>query len=354
MAFVLLIPPNVFAEYDINDICEWAVFASQTKVPIDRFGIEDGVIPKGEAYSKLLHDNYEDWEIEGGFVPVGVAQSYMIEAQIIQSESKVDIAIEYYNVNPQLKPILITRFLPDTFDERVIERWMVDHMLHPDFYGKNIECEQKYLEENWDVFSNLLIRVYGENAAEVIYDEIEKRVYGDMSDLELTQKYVETTTVLDKDDGSQPVCGKGTIEKNGQCLVDASMRREPEPPAKGGGCLIATATYGSELAPQVQQLRELRDNSLLQTESGSSFMGTFNDFYYSFSPIIADYERENPVFKEMVKMAITPMISSMSLLNYVGMDSESEVLGYGIALIMLNGMVYLGIPVSVIVLVRKF
>ena len=76
-----------------------------------------------------------------------------------------------------------------------------------------------------------------------------------------------------------------------------------------GGCLIATAAYGSEMAPQVQQLRELRDNQLLQTESGSAFMGTFNDIYYSFSPVIADYERENPLFKEAVKLAITPMIS---------------------------------------------
>ncbi|MBI2111903.1 MAG: copper-binding protein, partial [Nitrosarchaeum sp.] len=50
------------------------------------------------------------------------------------------------------------------------------------------------------------------------------------------------------------------------------------------GCLIATATFGSELAPQVQQLREIRDNSLLQTESGKLFMNSFNDFYYSFSP----------------------------------------------------------------------
>ena len=38
---------------------------------------------------------------------------------------------------------------------------------------------------------------------------------------------------------------------------------------EGGGCLIATATYGSEMAPQVQQLRELRDNQLLNTESGT-------------------------------------------------------------------------------------
>jgi len=121
----------------------------------------------------------------------------------------------------------------------------------------------------------------------------------------------------------------------------------------GGGCLIATATYGSELAPQVQQLRELRDNSLLQTESGTYFMESFNDFYYSFSPIIADYERENPVFREMVKIAITPMITSLSVLNYVDMDSEVEVLGYGISLIVLNVGMYVGVPAVLIVGIRK-
>ena len=122
---------------------------------------------------------------------------------------------------------------------------------------------------------------------------------------------------------------------------------------ESGGCLIATATYGSELAPQVQQLRELRDNSLLQTESGTQFMGMFNDVYYSFSPYIADYERENPYFKEAVKLAITPLISSLSILNYVDMDSESEVLGYGISLILLNLGMYLGIPAVVIIGIRK-
>jgi len=123
--------------------------------------------------------------------------------------------------------------------------------------------------------------------------------------------------------------------------------------SSGGGCLIATATYGSELAPQVQLLRELRDNSLLSTESGTNFMNTFNDFYYSFSPYIADYERENPVFREMVKIAITPMLSSLSLLNYVDMNSEAEVLGYGISLILLNVGMYVGIPAIVIVGIRK-
>lgn len=120
-----------------------------------------------------------------------------------------------------------------------------------------------------------------------------------------------------------------------------------------GGCLIATATYGSELAPQVQQLRELRDNHLLQTESGTSFMNYFNDVYYSFSPVIADYERESPLFKEAVKITITPMIASLSILNYVDMDSEESVLGYGISLILLNVGMYVGIPIFAIIRIRK-
>ena len=120
---------------------------------------------------------------------------------------------------------------------------------------------------------------------------------------------------------------------------------------EGGGCLIATATYGSEMSQQVQQLRELRDNQLLQTESGKQFMGAFNDIYYSFSPIIADYERENPYFKEAVKLAITPMMSSLSLMDNA--NSESEVLGIGISVIMLNLGMYLGIPAIVIIGIRK-
>jgi len=122
----------------------------------------------------------------------------------------------------------------------------------------------------------------------------------------------------------------------------------------GGGCLIATATYGSELAPQVQQLRELRDNKILQTESGKSFMTSFNEFYYSFSPTIADYERENPIFKESMKVALTPMLTSLSILDHVDIDSEQEMLGYGISLILLNIGMYAGIPVFGILRLYQF
>ena len=124
--------------------------------------------------------------------------------------------------------------------------------------------------------------------------------------------------------------------------------------SNGGGCLIATATFGSELAPQVQQLRELRDNIVLQTESGTSFMTGFNHFYYSFSPAIADYERENPTFKEAVKLILAPLLTSLTLLQYADIDSESEMLGYGIGIILLNiGMYFVTPAVLLSVCIRK-
>jgi len=122
----------------------------------------------------------------------------------------------------------------------------------------------------------------------------------------------------------------------------------------GGGCLIATAAFGSELSPQVQQLRELRDNTILNTKSGMAFMTTFNQFYYSFSPTVADFEREQPIFKEVVKITLTPMLTSLSILNHVNIDSEQEMLGYGIGIILMNVGMYVGIPVFGILKIYQF
>jgi len=68
---------------------------------------------------------------------------------------------------------------------------------------------------------------------------------------------------------------------------------------------------------------------------------------------LKQYYRESPVFREAVKIAITPMITSLSILNYVDMDSEVEVLGYGISLILLNVGMYFVAPIIVIMRIRK-
>ena len=214
----------------------------------------------------------------------------------------------------------------------------VDQTKDPQHYIDRYNNEPAYKEwfdENYPQYSSIYQAVgLSEPVVEPVVEHTSEPV------VEYTSEPVAEVTPT-------PNCGSGTELVNGVCQVVQTEEKS----SKGGGCLIATATYGSEMSQQVQQLRELRDNQLLQTESGTSFMNTFNDIYYSFSPTIADMEREHPMFKEAVKLAITPMITSLSLMENA--NSESEVLGIGISVIALNFGMYLGIPAIVIVGIKK-
>lgn len=137
-----------------------------------------------------------------------------------------------------------------------------------------------------------------------------------------------------------------------EMIGDASAQAPSD--KKVGSCIIATAAYGTELAPQVQLLREVRDNVLFNTDSGTNFMSAFNAFYYSFSPTVADLERQSPIFKETVKLSITPMLSTLAILNYVHINSESDMLGYGIGIILLNVGMYFVVPAIIISKIRNF
>jgi len=180
-----------------------------------------------------------------------------------------------------------------------------------------------------------LIIVQEAAAEEVVEEVMEEEVVEEVMEEEVVEEVMEEEVVEE--------------------VMEEEMMEETEVmEEEGGGCLIATATFGSEMAPQVQQLRELRDNTILSTESGTAFMSGFNQLYYSFSPMIADLERESPIFKEVMKITLTPMLSSLSLLNYVDIDSEQEMLGYGISLILLNIGMYAGIPAFAILKLYQF
>jgi len=205
--------------------------------------------------------------------------------------------------------------------------------------GGMISAEGDYtVKAKWGAQSNQTVFKYGGSSGAPV----------------IQQETPEPTQVVDEEpevdeepvmESSQPVCGPGTVLKNNVCVAEQQ---------RGGGCLIATAAFGSEMAPQVQFLREIRDNTVLQTESGTSFMTGFNQFYYSFSPTVADYERENPAFKETVKLALTPLLTSLTLLQYADIDSDSEMLGYGISIILLNIGMYFIAPAVLITKIRSF
>ena len=143
------------------------------------------------------------------------------------------------------------------------------------------------------------------------------------------------------------------LERFDETLDSFKKLSEESYSEENGGCLIATATFGSEMAPQVQKLRELRDNTILATQSGTAFMSGFNQLYYSFSPAIADLERESPLFKEVVKLTITPMLSTLSILNYAEINSEEEMISYGVGIILMNIGMYFAAPAIIIYKIRK-
>ena len=133
-------------------------------------------------------------------------------------------------------------------------------------------------------------------------------------------------------------CGPGTVEKDGQCVA--------VPETGNSGCLIATAAHGTELAPQVQMLRELRDGTVMSTASGASFMSGFNAAYYSFAPAVADMEREVPAVREAVRLLVTPMLASLSVMSLAEGGSEEQVLALGAAVIALNAGLYIAAPAA--------
>ena len=108
-------------------------------------------------------------------------------------------------------------------------------------------------------------------------------------------------------------------------------------------CLIATAAFGSELAPQVQFLRNFRDHYILSAASGSAFMNTFNSIYYSFSPQIADFERGHPWLQTMIKTTLYPLFGILMIAErgHAALGGEAGSILAGTIASSLIGAVYL-------------
>ena len=113
-------------------------------------------------------------------------------------------------------------------------------------------------------------------------------------------------------------------------------------------CLIATASFGSSSAPEVQLLRNFRDNQVMPTFAGSMFMSVFNSWYYSFSPNVALYENSHPTARNAIRMSLYPLIMILRLgsmtFSELGTIPELAAFTTGILTSFLVGFTYLSLP----------
>jgi hypothetical protein len=134
--------------------------------------------------------------------------------------------------------------------------------------------------------------------------------------------------------------------------MSGSLSRQIDIIVNVSSCLIATATYGSELSPEVQFLRDFRDRQILNTFAGSNFMTVFNAWYYSFSPSVAQYISTHETARSVMKGVLYPLmeILYLSSLVYSALAFLPELAGLtsGIIVSSLIGLVYLTPPLSAI------
>jgi peptide/nickel transport system substrate-binding protein len=113
-------------------------------------------------------------------------------------------------------------------------------------------------------------------------------------------------------------------------------------------CLVAATTYGSELSPTIQLLRNFRDNSLAKTKTGSSFLIIFNAWYYSFSPSVANYVAAHELTRAGMKSIFYPIIADFYLTSkiYNSLSSypEAATIIAGLTASSLIGVLYIGLP----------
>lgn len=114
--------------------------------------------------------------------------------------------------------------------------------------------------------------------------------------------------------------------------------------AEESRCIIATAAYGSELAPEVSYLRSFRDGVVMSTYSGSRFLTVFNAFYYSWSPGVAAVIRESPALATITRAMITPLIYALkagSFLYSFLPRGEFSMIAVGSLVSLILGLTYL-------------
>jgi len=191
----------------------------------------------GAAYAAvepLSVTTNKEFYAEGGTITIS---GFVKNFDVSDPQKKMDVTIVITAPNGNLVTVLQ---LSPSSDGNYSDSFTAGGMISAE--GDNT------VKAKWGAQSNQTVFKYGgSSGAPDVEEEVPKPTQTEVVDEE---PEVDEEPVMES---SQPVCGPGTVLKNNVCVAEQQ---------KGGGCLIATAAFGSEMAPQVQFLREIRDNTV--------------------------------------------------------------------------------------------
>lgn len=96
--------------------------------------------------------------------------------------------------------------------------------------------------------------------------------------------------------------------------VNVRIRCKAGGSSSSSPCFIATAAYGSPIEPEVQFLREFRDEVLRDTRAGRRFFQRFWEQYYQISPPIAERMNDDKDLNDVIRWSmVTPLVDYLQL-----------------------------------------
>jgi len=123
------------------------------------------------------------------------------------------------------------------------------------------------------------------------------------------------------DAGGQPLIfelivtdGQGEQSQEDSTNVSVSNFEKDNPGASGGGCFIATASYGSSMGSHLILLREFRDRFLLTNPLGEGLV----ELYYTYSPPVATLIAKDEALGKVLRCSLLPFAAMAYVTFHLG------------------------------------
>jgi len=159
-----------------------------------------------------------------------------------------------------------------------------------------------------------------------------------------------------------PGSGQGTFEVVPTTPLTTPVTTPATTPAPPPGprCVIVTAAYGSEMAPDVVYMRYVRDNLIGSSPIGRTLVAAFNAFYYSWSPSVANVIVGNELPRAVFRVVLLPLIGIVrvtallftAMTNIAGSTDLASVVAFLVAAAM-TVAVYVAFPVLVALEIKQ-